>query len=230
MSRDGILYGIGVGPGDPELMTLKAVRYLRECPVLAIPHSSKEQCVSYQIAKQVLPELEEKECLYLPMPMTKDSEILNRCHQEAADQITACLKRGLDVAMITLGDATIYATCLYILERVREAGFETGIINGIPSFCAAAARLNLPLVNGAEELHIIPASYQIEEAMKLSGIKVFMKSGKQYRTVIQQLKRGNYHAVMVENCGMKEEKVYGCLEEMPEEAGYYTLLIVKNAD
>ena len=83
----GILYGIGVGPGDPELMTIKAVRRIRECTVIAIPHRSKELCTAYQIACQAVPEMEQKECLYLPMPMTKDKKVLDESHDLAAGAV-----------------------------------------------------------------------------------------------------------------------------------------------
>ena len=137
----GRWYGVGVGPGDPELMTLKAVRILRECSVVAIPHSEKERCAAYQIAAQAAPEIEEKTILYLPMPMTRDRDRLDRSHQEAAARTAAVLDEGRDVAFITLGDSTVYSTCLYVMGRLQEQGYETELINGVPSFCAAAARL-----------------------------------------------------------------------------------------
>lgn len=223
--KQGRLYGVGVGPGDPELMTLKAVRIIRECQVIAIPHREKEKCTAYQIARQAVPEIEEKNCLFLPMPMTKDREILEKSHREAADKLAERLKAGEQVAFLTLGDATIYSTYLYVHERIRKMGFEAEIVNGVPSFCAAAARLGEPLVNGAEELHVIPASYQIEEALALSGVKVLMKAGRQMGSVKELLVKHGLEARMVENCGMAGERVFGSLEEIPEQAGYYSLIL-----
>lgn len=223
----GTLYGVGVGPGDPELMTIKAVKRLRSCQVIAIPHKIKEQCVAYQIAKQTVPEIDHKDCLCLHMPMTKDPLILDQCHKEAADRIIEYLKRGIDVALITLGDATVYATSTYLQERVSAFGYPTIIENGIPSFCAAAATLNIPLVSGSEELHIIPASYSIEKALELPGVKVLMKAGKQMEKVKKLLSLKNCKVTMVENCGMAEEKIYYRLEDIPVDAGYYSLLIVR---
>ena len=175
--KHGILYNVGVGPGDPELLTLKAVRILRECTVIAIPQMKKDSCVAYQIARQAVPQIEEKDCLCLHMPMTKDKETLEKSHKEAAEQVKKVLQDGKDVALLTLGDSTIYATSLYIQERIQKEGFSSCMVNGIPSFCAAAARLNLALVSGAEQLHIIPASYPAQEAEKWSGVKVLMKAG-----------------------------------------------------
>lgn len=223
----GIMYGIGVGPGDPELMTLKAAKRIRELKVIAIPHKNKEQCVAYQIARQAVPEIEEKECLYLHMPMTKDENVLKESHQLAVKKVREHLDKGEDVGFITLGDVSIYSTFTYLWERLLKEGYSTRLESGIPSFCAVAARVGLPLVSGAEELHIIPASYQIKDALRLSGVKVLMKAGRQMRAVKEELKKCGASAIMVENCGMPDERIYGSLEEIPEDAGYYSLVIVR---
>lgn len=223
----GIMYGIGVGPGDPELMTLKAVKRIKSCKVIAIPHKDKELCTAYQIARQAVPEIEEKKTLYLPMPMTKDKERLEESHRLAAQAVMEHLDRGEDVGFITLGDVSIYSTCSYLLDRLWAQGYETRLESGIPSFCAVAARLGIPLVTGAEELHIIPASYQIKEALGLPGVKVLMKAGRQMEAVKEEIRSCRASAVMVENCGMPGEKIYHTLEEIPEDAGYYSLLIVR---
>lgn len=229
-TKQGILYGVGVGPGDPELLTLKAVRILKECDVIAIPQENKGNCTAYQIARQAVPELDEKPCLPLPMPMTKDQAKLMSSHEAAAARTAEQLADGRTVALITLGDATVYSTYLYIHERVKRMGFETRIINGIPSFCAAAARLDMPLVNGSQKLHILPASYQIEEALDLPGVKVLMKSGRQMPKVKALLRSRGMEARMVENCGMEGEKTYQSLEEIPDQAGYFSLVIAESSE
>ena len=229
-TKQGILYGVGVGPGDPELLTLKAVRILKECDVIPIPQENKENCTAYQIARQAVPELDEKPCLPLPMPMTKEREQLAVSHEAAAARTAEQLAAGRMVALITLGDATVYSTYLYIHERIKRMGFETRIINGIPSFCAAAARLDMPLVNGSQKLHILPASYQIEEALDLPGVKVLMKSGRQMPKVKALLRGRGMEARMVENCGMEGEKTYQSLEEIPDQAGYFSLVIAESSE
>lgn len=224
----GTLYGIGVGPGDPELMTYKAARMIRECPVAAIPHKDRERCTAYQIAKKAVPELEEKELLCVDMPMTKDKAKLEQSHREGARALAAVLDQGKDIALLTLGDSSIYASCGYLMEQVRLLGYQTEMVNGIPSFCAVAARLGIPLVENAEELHILPASYPLSEGLELSGVKVLMKAGGKLGEVKQMLEQGDYQVSMVENCGLPGEKVYHSLEEIPDEAGYYSLLIVRD--
>lgn len=226
----GILYGVGVGPGDPELMTIKAVNRIRSCPVIAIPQLEKERCSAYQIAVQTVPEIEEKQLACIDMPMTKDGEILERSHREGAKRLAEFLEKGMDVALLTLGDSSIYASSSYLLEQVGGLGYETQMVSGIPSFCAAASRLNIPLVSNSEELHILPSSYQIEEGLKLPGVKVLMKAGRKTGAVKELLRREHCQVMMVENCGMQGERVYGSLEEIPEDAGYFSLFIVRDIE
>mgnify|MGYP005785923919 CR=1 FL=1 len=224
----GKLYGIGVGPGDPELLTLKAVRIIRESEVIAVPGTVKEESVAYKIVKQAVPELDEKEIIAVPMPMTKDKALLEESHEKGAKMVEEILDSGRNVAFLTLGDPTVYATYIYIHKRVEKAGYDTEIISGITSFCAVAARLNIGLVEKAEPLHVIPASYQIEDALKLPGTKVLMKAGKKMKSVKETLKAmPDCQVMMIENCGMENEKIYRSADEIDENAGYYSLIIVR---
>ena len=200
----GILFGTGIGPGDPELMTLKAVRLIRENDTIAVPGEKPEESIAYQIAVQAVPELAEKELVAIPM-----------------------LDAGKNLVFLTLGDPTVYSTYLYVHRRVLEDGYDARIVSGVTSFCAAAASLSEGLVENSEELHVIPASYQIEDALELSGTKVLMKAGKKMPAVKQFLKEKNCRAVMVENCGMDTEQKYFSAEEIPDQASYYSLIIVK---
>ena len=122
----GILYGVGVGPGDPELMTVKAVRTVERCPVIALPQSGRGECTAYEIAKEAVPALEKKEKLLLSMPMTRDQDTLLESWREAADQIARKLDLGQDVAFLTLGDPAVYSTYLYLHRLVEKMGYEAG--------------------------------------------------------------------------------------------------------
>jgi precorrin-2/cobalt-factor-2 C20-methyltransferase len=229
--RTGKLYGIGVGPGDPELMTLKAARLIRECHAVAIPASGKEINVAFEIARGAVPEIESKELLEVSMPMIRDESKLKESHDKAAETVIAELEKGKDIAFLTLGDPSIYSTYIYIHNRVTARGFETEIIPGIPSFCAVAARLNEGLTEASEALHVIPASYEgIEEALALKGTRVLMKSGKsigKVKAILEGMK--NPPSVkMVERCGMQGERVFSRLEDLDEEAGYFSILVVKD--
>jgi precorrin-2/cobalt-factor-2 C20-methyltransferase len=226
----GKLYGVGIGPGDPELLTLKAIRVIKESPVVAVPGQVKEETVAYKIVKQALPELDEKEFVPVHMPMTKDPVKLEESHDKAAQVIMDVLDSGKDVAFLTLGDPTVYSTYIYVHKRVEAAGYPTEIISGITSFCAVSAKLNIGLVEKSEPLHVIPASYQIEDALKLPGTKVLMKAGKKMASVKETLKATGCEGMMIENCGMPDEKIYRSVDEINENAGYYSLVIVKEGD
>lgn len=240
----GILYGIGTGPGDPELMTLKAVNKLKTVDMIALPISDKtltqpkvkrlqleeeyiQNSTAFQIAYQNVPEMLEKEVLLLPMPMMKDKERLKKIHDEAAGLVAEKLMEGKHIGFLTLGDPAIYSTYLYIHNRIVAKGLTAEIINGIPSFCAAAARLNTGLVENKDMLHVFPASYGVEDLENYPGTKVLMKSGKKLSEVKEVLTRTGQNAMMVENCGMSGEKVYREVSEIPEEGSYYSLIVVK---
>lgn len=218
----GILYGVSVGPGDPELMTLKAVRILKAADVIALPHSRKESCTAYQIAVQAVPEIAEKEILPIAMPMTRETERLQAAHQNGTERVIAKLEEGKTIAFLTLGDVTVYSSCQYIYQRVRERGYAGELISGVPSFCAAAARLDRALVCGGEPLHILPVHTNLEAAEALDGVKVLMKPGKD----CSQMKKYGKRICGVANCGMAEEKIYCSGEEIPEKQGYYTLFFL----
>lgn len=223
----GKLYGTGVGPGDPELMTLKAVRLIQENEIIAFPGDSAKDTVAYKIAKGACPELDEKTLIEVPMPMTKDPVLLEEAHTKATEIVKSYLDQGKNVVFLTLGDPTVYSTYIYVHYRIQEMGYETEIISGITSFCAVAARLNTGLVEKAEPLHVIPASYQIEDSLKLPGTKVLMKAGKKMGTVKKVMKELGESGMMIENCGMENEKIYKTVDEIPDDAGYYSLIIVK---
>lgn len=223
----GILYGAGVGPGDPELMTLKAVRLIQENEIIALPGPVAEETVAYQIAVQAAPELAEKTLLSVNMPMTHDRAEQDRSHEMAADILEQYLKKGQNVVFLTLGDPTIYSTYLYIQKKIESRGYETRLISGITSFCAAAARANISLVEWKEQLHVIPAVHKLDEKLDLPGNYVLMKSGKRMNEVKEILRASGRDVVMVENCGMPDEHIYQSIDEIPDNSGYYSLIIAK---
>ena len=137
----GKIYGIGVGPGDPELMTLKAVRLIREADVIAIPGKDRESCTAYQIASGAVPEIKDKEIIPVVFPMTKNETVLRESHEAAVQSLTALMDQGKTIAFLTLGDVTIYSTYGYVHQKLLSLGYESILVNGVPSFCAAAAKL-----------------------------------------------------------------------------------------
>ena len=222
-----IFYGVGVGPGDPELLTLKALRMMREADILAVPGRDRDSSLAYRIALGADRSLADKECLCIPMPMTKDAKKLDASHTEGAKRICEQLAAGKSVAFLTLGDPTVYSTYLYLQKRVKQAGYRTQIVNGIASFLAAAAAFDIGLVEQRDQLHIIPSTYGVEQALELSGTKVLMKAGKQMGAVKAAVSQTADDIYMIENCGMENERMIYGAQELPEDAGYYSLIIVK---
>lgn len=225
-TRKGIFYGVGVGPGDPDLLTVKALRTLERCPVIAAPQTKSGEMLALDIVRRAAA-LEGKTILPLFFTMARDKSQQRAAHEAAADAIAAHLTAGRDVAMLNLGDVSIYATFGYIMDILRERGYEAVMIPGVPSFCAAAARLGLSLVSGETPLHIVPAGDPA--SLELPGTKVLMKAGKRLPQVREALTaRGLLEqAAMVEDCGLPTEKLYSSMGDVPEAAGYFATVIVK---
>lgn len=226
----GVLYGIGVGPGDPELMTLKAVRIIGECDIIMVPGEKPESTVAYKIASQATGTAFLDKTVGIHMPMTKDKKILNEKHKQAVEQVRSYLNQNLKVGFLTLGDPSIYSTYTYIHKQIKALGYETKMVSGVASFSAVSAKLKEPLVENKQMLHIIPASYQIEEELNLPGTKVLMKTGSKLGQVKELLKNHHQEVMMVERCGMEDEYIYYGVEEIPEQASYYSLLIIKEKE
>lgn len=218
-------YGVSAGPGDPELLTLKALRTIEHCPVIAAPRTSKGGMLALEIVLGEA-ELEGKVILPLEFSMSPDPDVLRESHLRAAELVEAHLKAGRDVAMLNIGDVSIYATFGYIMDILKARGYETVMIPGVPSFCAAAARLGVSLVSGDEPLHILPGGGFAEN---MPGTKVLMKSGKQLPKVTKELRRLGLadRASAVQNCGLESERVCRSLDGLSEDAGYFTTIIVK---
>ena len=226
MSERGKAYGVGVGPGDPELMTVKACRIIREADVIAVPGRTAEESVAYRIAAAAVPEIAGKELIPVHMPMVSDRELIAESHRKAAELIAGYLNEGRNVVYITLGDPGVYCTFSYIQHILEEGGYEIELVPGVPSFCAAAARLGTPLAEWNEPLHILPAFHNIDgDSLSLPGNYVLMKSAGKMREVKDMLRDTGYTVQAVENCGMDNEKVYRSLDEIPDDAGYFSLII-----
>lgn len=223
----GILYGVGVGPGDPELLTRKAARILREADVIAVPATGEGRQTALAI---VADEIEGKTLLDCATPMLRDKCKLAENYDRVAGKLIALLEQGKNVAFITLGDPSIYSTYTYIHKRVLARGYDARLVPGVPSFCAVAAALNLPLCEGSEMLHIVPSSHEsTEEGLALPGNKVLMKAGRAIGEVRDRLAAEDQlrNAAMVECCGMNNQKIYRSLADFNGEASYFSVIVVK---
>ena len=228
--KRGIFYGVGVGPGDPELLTVKALRVMGECPVLACPQTKSGEMLALDIVRQAM-DVSGKTILPLHFTMSRDAAVQRAAHEKAADEVCRWLEQGMDVAMPNLGDVSIYSTYCYLMELVRLRGFETRMVAGVPSFCAIAARLGVSLTEMNSPLHIAPGSFDLEEVLHWPGNKVLMKSGSQMPGVLQAIEEhaSLANSAMIQNCGLPNERVFPNLaREVPQEStGYFATVIVK---
>ena len=158
---------------------------------------------------------------------TKKAKELEENHAKGAKTLEACLDQGKNVVFLTLGDPCVYSTFSYLQHRVEADGYHTELVSGITSFCAAAARLNISLSEWNEQLHIVPAVHRLDSELTESGNYILMKSGKKMNQVKEILAKSGRDVLMVENCGMPEEHIYHGVEEIPDDAGYYSLIIAK---
>lgn len=225
----GIFYGVGVGPGDPELLTLKAVRLLKACPVIALPRTGGSRTLAFDIAMGAV-DLSDKILLPLDFTMQRDSDVRNESYKKAAGDILAQLEMGRDVAMLNLGDPSLYGSHSYIMEIISAAGYKTHVAAGITSFCETAARLGVSLTEMDRPLHIIPAaSGELKESLSLPGTKVIMKAAggmSELRATLKEM--GLYeNAVAAERCALPGERLCHSLDDLPDDAGYFTTLIIR---
>ncbi len=227
---DAKFYGVSVGPGDPELVTIKAVRVMEQCFTIAAVQTKSGANVALDVARAAA-KLDDKKILYLSFAMSTDPEVLEKSHRVAAEQVLEELKAGRSVAMPNIGDASIYSTFAYIKEIVEEAGYECPVIPGVPSFCAIAATLGETLTPRMDTpLHIIPSGFEdLDEALDMDGTKVIMKAGKSLGDIKELLRKKRLYekASLVENCGLPNERVAHNLDDIDGHGAYFTTLIVK---
>lgn len=223
----GTLYGVSVGAGDPGLMTLRAVRIMESCGVIAVPRTHGENSLALSIAEQAA-NLSRKRKVYLDFPMCRDREALDRNYDETAEMLCGLLESD-DVAVPTLGDISVYSTFSRIAKRVEKRGHKVEICAGVTSFSVAAASLGKPLCLGSEPLHILPYGCgDFEKLLDLSGTKVVMKTGSKSSELIALLRKKGLalRTSVIENCGLENERIFGSLDEVTDDLGYFTVFII----
>ena len=230
--RTGILYGVGVGPGDAELMTRKAVRRIREADVICLPQTDRARCRAYLTASAAVPELAGKPCLCLDFPMTRDRARLAAAHGNAYAQIRARLLNGEDAAFLTVGDPAVYSTFARVAERARADGFTVETVSGVTSFQASAAALGVPLCDGDEPLHVGSGQEDADALLALPGTRVLLKCGRnlgQIKARLRELARERpLRVYAVTDCALPSQLVFEGIEAIPEDAGYMTTVIVRD--
>jgi precorrin-2/cobalt-factor-2 C20-methyltransferase len=238
----GKVIGIGVGPGDPELLTVKAVKTLKTVDVICVPKANTDApSMALTMVKHIIDERERlPEVVELVFPMTKDELGLKRALAKNADIIAEKAKKGNTVAFLTLGDPMFYSTFIYLWRNIKEESPEVKfeIIPGITSLTACAASAEIPLAEKDEAVAIIPSGFdskQIEEIAKYADTLVFMKGAQRLKALVPILERSgftkNSAAALVRRVTMPEEKVMvGKLGEVPSwdiHEDYFSMAIIK---
>ena len=207
----GIFYGIGVGPGDPELLTIKAIRAMEKVDVLIAPKTEKKDgSVALSIAKPYLKK--DIEIVYQVFPMVKGFADDTRAWEDNKTEILALLKSGKNVAFLTLGDPMFYSTYIYVYRLLEHEDIEIVTIPGVPAFAAIASQVGRPIVEGDDVLAVIPATAEpdkIQRALSVADNAVLMKVYKNFSDVAHQLAAHGMadKAVLVSRAGLPDERI-----------------------
>jgi precorrin-2/cobalt-factor-2 C20-methyltransferase len=230
----GTLYGISVGSGDPELITLKGLRLLKQAPIVAFPEGIQGKLgVAQQI---VAPWLGSDQVqLALAFPYVQDMETLTQAWQIAAEQVWHYLQFGQDVAFVCEGDVSFYSTFTYLAQTLQQLHPESKVqtVPGVCSPMAAASVLGIPLTVRQERLVVLPALYnvgELETILDWADVVVLMKVSSVYPEVWEVLRRRQLldHAFVVERATLPEQVIYADLRDRPTlKLPYFSLLIVK---
>ncbi|AOY75465.1 precorrin-2 C(20)-methyltransferase [Clostridium formicaceticum] len=231
----GKLYGIGVGPGDPELLTLKAVKVLKEADLVICPKGKKEEdSIALKIAKEHVNAAAEIKALVFPMVYCQ--ETLESHWNENINIISDALDRGKKVAFLTLGDALLYSTYIYILKALKEKNYAIETVPGITSFSATASRVNLPLTEGDETLTILPLikeEEKVENVLSVSDNLVVLKVSHDPKGLAEKLKKQGLenNFVMISKCGHDDEKITTDIRDLEKErVPYLSTIIIKKGE
>lgn len=230
----GTLFGLGVGPGDPELITVKAFRKLKESPVIAYPKKQKGSKSYAQRIIDVYFQQNEKEMLGLVFPMTKDSALLEKKWNETVERVWEKVQEGKDVAFVTEGDPLLYSTFIHMMRLMQEHHPEVPIevVPGISSFNGAAARLGIPLADGDEHIAIVPARDDYETMKKVIAdhdCVIFIKVAKVIHLMLEVLRDLDllHKASVVTKVTSDEEVIWRADELDGAELEYLTLMVVR---
>ncbi len=231
----GTLYGISVGTGDPELITVKGLRLLQKTKIIAFPAGiNQKPGIAEQIIAQWLHS--EQITIALDFPYTKDEAVLQKAWQQAAAKVWQYLKQGIDVAFACEGDVSFYSTFTYLAQTIQQSYGAVTIIT-VPGICsptAAASDLHIPLAIGNQRLTILPAIYSwedLEQALGSSDVVVLMKVSSVYQQVWQILQQHGLleSSSLVERASSCDRKIYPNLKDHPKlQLSYFSILIIRN--
>lgn len=235
-NKIGKLYGVGIGPGDPKLLTLRAKEVLESVSTIFVP-KGKEEASSY--ARTIIEEVIARPKAYVELvfPMTKDKNVLRAHWKKAAQRIALDVKKNKQAAFVTIGDPFIYSTYIYLLKALAKSFPQIAVetIPGITSFGAAASRAGLPLVERNEKLAVLPVTKGLtglKQALREFDTVVLMKVGAKLEKVVRLLHemKLDKNAVLASRLGQQKEIIVRDLSSLKDKKlGYLSVIIVKKS-
>lgn len=229
----GTFYGVGVGPGDPELITLKAWRIISHAPVIAYPAANGSDSLARRIAAPFIPE--DVVELAIPIPMRREREPAQEAYDEAAQAIRAHLDQGRDVAFLCEGDPLFYGSFAYLLSRLAQ-DYLTQIVPGITSITACAAAIGRPLAARNDVLKVLPGTLdapRLRQEIASSEAIAILKVGQHFekiRGVLAELGLSE-RAIIIEKATRDDEKITPLCDVPEGERPYFsTILIYKGGE
>jgi precorrin-2/cobalt-factor-2 C20-methyltransferase len=235
----GKLYGVGAGPGAPDLLTLRAKQVIQACPVICLPTSASGKSYAGSIIGHLI-DHERQEILSVQFPMLRDPEQAQPARERAADQVLARLYAGHDVAFVTEGDPLVYSTFGYVLETMKRhhPTIPVEVVPGVSSITATAAAACIPLAAWDERIAIIPAAYALSRSepsdlhtlLQLFDTVVLLKVNAIFNALLDILEELDLtqNAVFVRRCSTDLEEVVFDLERLRDQSlDYFSLIIVR---
>ena len=228
----GTLYGLGVGPGDPDLITLKALRVLERVPVIAYPAPETGDSLARTIAAPHIPEGRDE--IVIRTPMVPGKFPAHDVYDRYAEEISGHLAAGRDVAVLCEGDPFLYGSFMYVFSRFVDAG-KVVVVPGVSSLGACAAAAGSPLVSRNQVLTVLPATLdegELEQRIQNSAAVAVMKVGRhaaKVRAVLERLGRADT-AWYVEHATMDNEKVLPLAEFSDPKAPYFSMILVRERE
>jgi precorrin-2/cobalt-factor-2 C20-methyltransferase len=192
------LIGIGVGPGDPDLLTVKAVKAIQNADIIMCPASKEDRpSIAFSVVSSLIDKSKNQEIVKLIFPMTKDKDVLEATWKKNAKIMAEKVLSGKNIVYLTVGDPYLYSTWIYMYKDLKEnhPDMEISVIPGIVSMFTFASKVGVSIAEGAEKVAIIPSCYDltsVKEIAKHSETMVFLKDGRYFDKVIDVLKESGF--------------------------------------
>ncbi len=214
-----MVYGIGIGPGDKELITLKAYRLIRTCDCVFIPESKGESLAAAIVHEYI----KDKKVVELSFPMGEDNK---QRYRQGARIINETLQEDEVGVFLTLGDPMTYSTYAYLMQELADVNIETETIPGITSFNAAASVLGLPVVLRDESFYLADGAVD-EEILKRVDSVCILKVVKDKENIINRLEKHGFECIYVKRCTQEAQKIMYDRREMLEDNDYMSLIFAR---